>query len=80
MVVCTPGRMIDMLTLNKGKVTNLRRITYVVIDEADRMFDLRFEPQITRIIELTEKMVYWGLQFLMADRLKYKRVLISIML
>lgn len=51
LVVCTPGRMIDMLTLNKGKVTNLRRVTFVVIDEADRMFDLGFEPQITRIID-----------------------------
>ena len=51
LVVCTPGRMIDILTLNKGKVTNLRRVTYLVIDEADRMFDLGFEPQITRIID-----------------------------
>ena len=51
LVVCTPGRMIDMLTLNKGKVTNLRRVTFVVIDEADRMFDLGFEPQITRIMD-----------------------------
>jgi ATP-dependent RNA helicase DDX46/PRP5 len=29
-VVCTPGRMIDMLTANSGRVTNLRRATYVV--------------------------------------------------
>ena len=50
-VVCTPGRMIDMLAVNSGKVTNLRRCTYVVIDEADRMFDLGFEPQVTRIVE-----------------------------
>jgi len=49
-VVCTPGRMIDMLTANSGRVTNLRRCTYVVMDEADRMFDLGFEPQISRII------------------------------
>ena len=51
LVICTPGRMIDMLTLNKGKVTNLRRVTFVVLDEADRMFDLGFEPQITRIVD-----------------------------
>ena len=50
-VICTPGRMIDILTLNKGKLTNLRRVTMVVIDEADRMFDLGFEPQITKIID-----------------------------
>ena len=49
-VVCTPGRMIDMLTANSGRVTNLRRATYVVLDEADRMFDMGFAPQIDRIV------------------------------
>ena len=39
-VVCTPGRMIDMLTANSGRVTNTRRVTYCVLDEADRMFDM----------------------------------------
>ena len=33
-VVCTPGRMIDMLAANSGRVTNLRRCTYLVLDEA----------------------------------------------
>ncbi|XP_065319930.1 probable ATP-dependent RNA helicase DDX46 isoform X2 [Gordionus sp. m RMFG-2023] len=51
-VVATPGRMIDMLASNSGKVTNLKRITYCVLDEADRMFDMGFEPQVMRIIEL----------------------------
>lgn len=50
-VVCTPGRMIDMLAVNSGRVTNLRRCTYLVLDEADRMFDMGFEPQVTRIID-----------------------------
>lgn len=49
-IICTPGRMIDVLTLNNGKITNLRRVTMIVIDEADRMFDLGFEPQITKIM------------------------------
>ncbi|VDM30940.1 unnamed protein product [Hydatigera taeniaeformis] len=50
-IVCTPGRMIDMLAANGGRVTNLRRTTYVVLDEADRMFDLGFEPQVMRIVD-----------------------------
>jgi len=49
-VVCTPGRMIDMLIANNGRVTNLRRVTYLVLDEADRMFDMGFEPQVMKII------------------------------
>ncbi|KAH8035499.1 hypothetical protein HPB51_005781 [Rhipicephalus microplus] len=50
-IVCTPGRMIDMLAANNGRVTNFRRTTYVVLDEADRMFDMGFEPQVMRIID-----------------------------
>jgi len=50
-IVCTPGRMIDMLAANSGRVTNLARLSYIVLDEADRMFDLGFEPQVTRVLE-----------------------------
>jgi superfamily II DNA/RNA helicase len=35
-VVCTPGRMIDILCMQAGKLVNLRRVTMVVLDEADR--------------------------------------------
>ena len=42
--MCTPGRMIEILNKSNGKITNLQRITYVVLDEADRMFDMGFEP------------------------------------
>ncbi|CAD6886969.1 unnamed protein product [Tilletia controversa] len=46
-VIATPGRLIDMLESGK---TNLRRVTYLVMDEADRMLDMGFEPQIRKIL------------------------------
>ncbi|CAI5709160.1 unnamed protein product [Hyaloperonospora brassicae] len=49
-VICTPGRMIDILCMSAGKMVSLQRVTYVVLDEADRMFDMGFEPQITKIM------------------------------
>lgn len=52
-VVCTPGRMIDLLAANSGRVTNLSRVTYLVLDEADRMFDMGFEPQAMKIVSNT---------------------------
>lgn len=48
-IVGTPGRIIDLLAANSGRVTNLKRTTYLVLDEADRMFDMGFEPQVTKI-------------------------------
>ncbi|CAI4059219.1 hypothetical protein N7582_001316 [Saccharomyces uvarum] len=50
-VVATPGRFIDILTLNDGKLLSTKRITFVIMDEADRLFDLGFEPQITQIMK-----------------------------
>lgn len=49
-IVCTPGRMIELLITNSGRIINLRRITYLVLDEADRMFDMGFEPQVMKIL------------------------------
>eukprot|EP00850_Spirogloea_muscicola_P003264 SM000013S26433 [mRNA] locus=s13:288468:293676:- [translate_table: standard] len=46
-VVATPGRLIDHL--QQGN-TNLARISYIVLDEADRMLDMGFEPQIKEIM------------------------------
>ena len=50
-LVATPGRLIDVLTASKGKVTNLRRVSSLVLDEADRMFDMGFEPQVTQVLQ-----------------------------
>ncbi|VDP33577.1 unnamed protein product, partial [Heligmosomoides polygyrus] len=46
-VVATPGRLLDFLDNN---TTNMKRCSYLVLDEADRMLDMGFEPQIRKII------------------------------
>lgn len=46
-VIATPGRLIDML---EAQHTNLKRVTYLVLDEADRMLDMGFEPQIRKVV------------------------------
>ncbi|EEC02916.1 ATP-dependent RNA helicase, putative, partial [Ixodes scapularis] len=46
-LLACPGRLIDFL---ESDVTNLRRVTYLVLDEADRMLDMGFEPQIRKIV------------------------------
>ncbi|XP_063702850.1 ATP-dependent RNA helicase bel [Culicoides brevitarsis] len=48
LIVATPGRLEDMIT--RGKV-GLDNIQFLVLDEADRMLDMGFEPQIRRIVE-----------------------------
>jgi superfamily II DNA/RNA helicase len=45
-VVATPGRLVDLL--NQGSLS-LQRAAIVTLDEADRMLDMGFEPQITQI-------------------------------
>jgi ATP-dependent RNA helicase DDX23/PRP28 len=47
-VVATPGRLIEALDL---RYVALNRCNYVVLDEADRMIDLGFEPQLLKILE-----------------------------
>lgn len=42
-VVATPGRFIDHL---QQRNTALNRVTFIVLDEADRMLDMGFEPQV----------------------------------
>lgn len=48
--VATPGRLIDILTMQSGKLLSLQRVSFIVLDEADRMFDMGFAPQISAIL------------------------------
>ncbi|KAG4065799.1 hypothetical protein HA402_012477 [Bradysia odoriphaga] len=48
LIVATPGRLEDMITRGKVGLDNIR---FLVLDEADRMLDMGFEPQIRRIVE-----------------------------
>jgi ATP-dependent RNA helicase RhlE len=49
-VIGTPGRILDMVN---RKLVPLTRIEYLVLDEADQMFDAGFAPDVERIIGLT---------------------------
>eukprot|EP00924_Labyrinthula_sp_SR-Ha-C_P007577 maker-scaffold_42-snap-gene-0.54-mRNA-1 protein AED:0.24 eAED:0.25 QI:0/0/0/1/1/1/2/0/987 len=60
-IVGTPGRVIELLQRNSGKLLSLRNVSFVVLDEADRVFDkgifricrlyLGFLPQIEEIMK-----------------------------
>ena len=47
-VVGTPGRIIDVI---EKRYTVLNQCNYIVLDEADRMIDMGFEPQVTQVME-----------------------------
>jgi ATP-dependent RNA helicase RhlE len=51
-IVGTPGRIIDHL---EQKTLSLKEVKILVLDEADRMLDMGFWPQISRILEVIPK-------------------------
>ncbi|XP_062570833.1 probable ATP-dependent RNA helicase DDX43 [Saccostrea cucullata] len=46
-IVATPGRLNDLVM---NKIVNVKSVTYLVLDEADRMLDMGFEPEIKKIL------------------------------
>ena len=49
-VVATPGRLVDHLTNTKG--FHLRKLRYLILDEADRMLSLDFEEELNQILDV----------------------------
>eukprot|EP00983_Pelagomonas_calceolata_P078370 1154237-Pelagomonas_calceolata.AAC.14 len=45
--IATPGRLNDFLEAGQARLGN---VSYLVLDEADRMLDMGFEPQIQKIV------------------------------
>lgn len=62
LLVATPGRLVDLI--ERGRIS-LANIKYLVLDEADRMLDMGFEPQIRRIVEGEDMPPTTGRQTLM---------------
>src|SRR4030043_66406 len=51
-IIATPGRLIDHL---HQKTVNLKNVNILILDEADRMLDMGFLPQITEILKAVPK-------------------------
>jgi ATP-dependent RNA helicase RhlE len=51
-VIGTPGRIIDHI---EQRTLKLQDVTVLVLDEADRMFDMGFAPQINKILQVVPK-------------------------
>ncbi len=50
-IVATPGRLLDLVDRNAVKLT---QVSALVLDEADRMLDLGFADELTRILSLMD--------------------------
>ncbi|CCD13485.1 unnamed protein product [Trypanosoma congolense IL3000] len=50
-IVATPGRLLDLLTVSGGGVLSMRFVSFVVVDEADRMFDSGFSEHVNAFLK-----------------------------
>ncbi|MFW9948219.1 MAG: DEAD/DEAH box helicase, partial [Candidatus Odinarchaeota archaeon] len=67
-IICgTPGRIID---LYKRKKLNLRNVKFVVVDEADRLFDMGFAPDVNYIL----RQIYSNYQFMLFSATLYSQI------
>ncbi|MCR5724195.1 MAG: DEAD/DEAH box helicase [Treponema sp.] len=51
-IIGTPGRVID---LQEGKQMDVSNVSFLVVDEADRMFDMGFYPDLRKLIKVLPK-------------------------
>ena len=52
MIVGTPGRLNDLITIKRVDCTH---VSMLVLDEADRMLDMGFEPQLDQLLDAMPK-------------------------
>lgn len=51
LMVATPGRLVDLLAMRKGRICNLSKVTFAVIDEIDRMYAEAFNAHLMAFLD-----------------------------
>ena len=70
--IATPGRLLDFV---REKTINLDRVTFLVLDEADRMLDMGFEPQIRKIVKCIRVNIFdVNKEFILKISYKFSRI------
>lgn len=53
--VCTPGRLLDILESREQLQISVGNLELLILDEADRILDMGFEPQVNKILSYLPK-------------------------